>query len=44
MKDIATAGSSNLFIYVGGESDTWVEDALKEAKNKDCLLYTSRCV
>ena len=21
--------------YVGGESDTWVEDALKEAKNKD---------
>lgn len=35
VKDIATAGSSNLFIYVGGESDTWVEDALKEAKNKD---------
>lgn len=35
VKDIATAGSSDLFIYVGGESDTWVEDALKEAKNKD---------
>lgn len=35
VKDIATAGSSNLFIYVGGESDTWVEDALKEAKNKN---------
>lgn len=35
VKDIATAGSSNLFIYVGGESDTWVEDSLKEAKNKD---------
>ena len=35
VKDIATAGSSELFIYVGGESDTWVEDALKEAKNKD---------
>ena len=35
VKDIATAGSSNLFIFVGGESDTWVEDALKEAKNKD---------
>lgn len=35
VKDIATAGSSDLFIYIGGESDTWVEDALKEAKNKD---------
>lgn len=35
VKDIATASSSDLFIYVGGESDTWVEDALKEAKNKD---------
>ena len=35
VKDIATAGSSDLFIYVGGEADTWVEDALKEAKNKD---------
>ena len=35
VKDIATAGSSDLFIYVGGESDTWVADALKEAKNKD---------
>lgn len=35
VKGIATAGSSDLFIYVGGESDTWVEDALKEAKNKD---------
>ena len=35
VKDIAIAGSSDLFIYVGGESDTWVADALKEAKNKD---------
>ena len=25
----------DLFIYVGGESDAWVEDALKEAVNKD---------
>ena len=37
VKDIATAGSSDLFIYVGGESDTWVEDALKEAKNNVIL-------
>lgn len=24
-----------MFIYVGGESDEWVEDALAEAVNKD---------
>ena len=35
VKDIAIAGSADLFIYVGGESDTWVADALKEAKNKN---------
>ena len=35
VKDITIAGSADLFIYVGGESDTWVADALKEAKNKD---------
>ena len=35
IRDIAIAGSGDLFIYVGGESDTWVSDALKEAKNKN---------
>lgn len=35
VKDIATIGSSDLFIYIGGESDTWVADALKEVKNKN---------
>lgn len=35
VKDIAIVGSADLFIYVGGESDAWVADALKEAKNKD---------
>ena len=25
----------DLFIYVGGESDEWVDDALKEAANED---------
>lgn len=25
----------DLFVYVGGESDAWVDDALKQAKNKD---------
>jgi zinc transport system substrate-binding protein len=27
-----------MFIYVGGESDEWVEDALKEATNKDMTV------
>jgi zinc transport system substrate-binding protein len=25
----------DMFVYVGGESDKWVDDALKEARNKD---------
>ena len=33
--DILTISNCDIFIYVGGESDTWVEDALKEAVNKD---------
>ena len=27
-----------MFIYVGGESDEWVDDALKEATNKDMVV------
>ena len=34
-KDIIDIGNCDLFIYVGGESDTWVDDALKEATNKN---------
>ena len=33
--DIIKISNCDLFIYVGGESDEWVEDALKEATNKD---------
>ena len=33
--DIMKISDCDLFIYVGGESDAWVEDALKEAYNKD---------
>lgn len=33
--DIAKISDCDVFIYVGGESDDWVDDALKEAKNKD---------
>ena len=36
--DIMKISSCDLFIYVGGESDEWVEDALKEATNKDMVV------
>ena len=35
MDDIIKISTCDMFIYVGGESDEWVEDALKEATNKD---------
>ena len=31
--DIVAVANADLFIYVGGESDDWVDDALKNAKN-----------
>ena len=34
-KDIVTISKCDLFIYVGGESDEWVEDALKQAVNEN---------
>ena len=34
-QDIIKISSCDVFIYVGGESDEWVEDALKEAVNKN---------
>ncbi|MCR5476581.1 MAG: metal ABC transporter substrate-binding protein [Lachnospiraceae bacterium] len=33
--DIMKISVCDLFVYVGGESDEWVEDALQEATNKD---------
>ncbi|MCR5584286.1 MAG: metal ABC transporter substrate-binding protein [Lachnospiraceae bacterium] len=36
--DILKISSCDLFIYVGGESDEWVEGALKEAVNKDMVV------
>ena len=35
--DIMKISSCDLFVYVGGESDEWVEDVLKEAVNKDMV-------
>ena len=34
-EDIAKIGTCDLLIYVGGESDKWVKDALKETKNQN---------
>ena len=34
-EDIMKISTCDLFIYVGGESDEWVEDALKTAENKN---------
>ena len=37
--DIKKIGEADMFIYVGGESDEWVEDALVTAQNKDiCVI------
>ena len=33
--DIVKISSCDVFVYVGGESDVWVEDVLKEAVNKE---------
>ena len=34
-KDIVTISKCDLFVYVGGESDEWVDNALKQATNKE---------
>ena len=36
--DILKISTCDLFIYVGGESDEWVEDALQEATNKEMIV------
>ena len=35
VRDIAKISDCDVFIYVGGESDKWVSDALKTARNKN---------
>lgn len=37
-KDIMTISSCDVFVYVGGESDSWVKDALAGAENKDMIV------
>ena len=36
--DIIKISTCDMFIYVGGESDEWVEDVLKEAANNDMVI------
>ena len=36
-ENIVDISDCDVFIYVGGESDTWVDDVMKEKKNKDML-------
>lgn len=36
--DILKISSCDMFIYVGGESDKWVDDALAQATNKDMIV------
>ncbi len=37
-EDMLKISDCDMFIYVGGESDGWVEDALAEAGNKDMVV------
>lgn len=37
-QDILKISSCDIFVYVGGESDEWVEDALGEAVNQDMTV------
>ena len=36
--DIVKISKCDIFIYVGGESDEWVEDTLKQAANKEMIV------
>ena len=38
IQDIAKISTADIFICVGGESDVWVKDALKNAKNKNMTV------
>lgn len=38
VEDIMKITSADLFIYVGGESDEWVDEVLKQSENKDLTV------
>ena len=35
VQDMVTIADCDIFVYSGGESESWADDALKEARNKD---------
>ena len=37
VSDIATISTADMFIYVGGKSDGWVEEALRSAQNEELI-------
>lgn len=37
-KDIMDISDCDVFVYVGGESDGWVDDVLEKANNKDMIV------
>ena len=37
-EDILNLSTCDLFVYVGGESDAWVDEALSEATNEDMVV------
>ncbi len=40
VEDMVKISGCDLFVYAGGESDEWVEDALQEAINKDMTVIS----
>ena len=40
MEDILTISTCDLFVYVGGESDRWADDVLKNAMNKEMTVVS----
>lgn len=36
--DMIKISDCDVFVYVGGESDAWIDDALKNARNKDMIV------
>lgn len=40
VKDIAKISTADLFVYVGGESDEWAENAAEQAENKNQVVIS----
>lgn len=40
VKDIAAISTCDMFVYVGGPSDSWAEDVLRDRRNKDMRIVS----